>query len=79
MAVIKPKVADMRSMMMKYFWGKHICAKSTLDREVDSALISRAMNELNYISCVKDMHGEWVYSLEHAGKIYLTSTNENTD
>lgn len=79
MAVIKPKVADMRNMMMNYFWGKNTCLKSTLDREVDSALISQAMNEFHYISCVKDIHGEWVYSLKHDGKIYLTSINEITD
>lgn len=73
MAVIKPKVANMREMMMKYFWGKNMCLKSTLDREADAVLIARAMNEFRYFSCGKNMDGEWVYFLEDAGRKYLMS------
>lgn len=75
MPVINPKIKNMKTMMYNYFWGKEVCPRETLDREVSRQLILLAKKVYHYIECRQGENG-WEYHLLPNGKKYLYGKND---
>lgn len=62
-------------MMYNYFYGKTVCPKETLDKEVSHHLVYIAHKLYHYIGCRQGING-WEYYLLPNGKKYLYGKND---